>query len=144
MSELDEFVEQPLPEYKPAVYVLYFSLPNSAVRIPFYVGQTDSIPSRIGDYLRANFNAPTDFKVGEAIKLLRERGCDVFIRFKYTEYRRPAEKDLINKLGADYHLLNKLNGYRYETADKQEQRIKISDFVEKMLAVASASVVSES
>ena len=39
---------------------------------------------RFGDYVAAKFTASTDFKVGEAVRQLRDHGCKVFIRYKRT------------------------------------------------------------
>jgi hypothetical protein len=46
------------------VYVFFVA--TETEEIPFYVGETDRFQGRMDDYVRAQFAAPTDFKVGEA------------------------------------------------------------------------------
>jgi hypothetical protein len=60
-----------LVEFSPAVgpgfvYVLLW-VSGDDEEIPFYVGETQSIWGCLNDYYWAQFQAPTDFRVGEAI-----------------------------------------------------------------------------
>lgn len=62
--------------------------------VPFYVGQTRrSIGGRIGDYASAQIKAKTDFKVGEAVKILRglKPGLKVKVKFKNAS-KEPKER----------------------------------------------------
>jgi hypothetical protein len=86
---------------------------------PFYVGQSDRSVGRFGDYLSAQFSAPTDFKVGQAIKTLTQKKLKVIVKYRYTNNRRIEEAEFIKILDP---ILNKVPGYDYKK--KQEIRKK--------------------
>ena len=74
-ADFSEFAQLPFPEHADVVYVLCFKPQGSGDFTPFYVGEsTTRVGGRIGDYVAANFTALADFKVGKAVKRLRERG----------------------------------------------------------------------
>ena len=102
---------------------------------PIYIGESTRSIGRLGDYVKPNFTAPTDFKVGEAIKHIRDTGYEVKFFYKYTNnnQRTIEEKRLINKIGAKFRLLNYLEGYDYRIALKSEERKKIQDFTDNLL-----------
>lgn len=105
--------------------------------LPFYVGQSARNTGRLGDYISAHFKASTDFKVGEAIKYFQIRGYEVLVKFKKSENGKKDEKEWYPKLkGKNFLLLNDLEGYNYKTADRNEERQKIRDFVDKIISNA--------
>ncbi|MGD0970952.1 MAG: hypothetical protein ABSA04_06050 [Desulfobaccales bacterium] len=68
----EEFLTIEFPQNINVVYIIY--LTNQGVHIPFYVGETGRFLVRVSDYMSANFKAQTDFKVGEAIRYIQEKG----------------------------------------------------------------------
>ena len=55
---------------------------NGSEEVPFYVGQTGRLWGRLDDYYWAMFSAPTDFRVGEAIRYLSARGYRITVKYK--------------------------------------------------------------
>ncbi|MBX6421240.1 MAG: hypothetical protein IRZ06_09575 [Nevskia sp.] len=89
---------------------------------------------RFGDYQAANFKAATDFKVGEAVRHLRRRGCEVAIFYKASADRLGEERDLLAQARQEHiPLLNGLPGYDYQTADEDEELQRVRDFVNKVI-----------
>ena len=92
--------------------------------IPFYVGETSrNVAGRIGDYLSAQFNAPTDFKVGMAIRYFRSKDCQIKVCFveasKERKERRVKESEWkIKAAKMCPRLLNDYPSHKYE-ADLQ-------------------------
>lgn len=124
------FAELSFPENGDIVYVLCLRQPDTKDWIPFYVGESSRHVGRFGDYVSANLSASTDFKVGQAVKHLRERGCEVMIRYKSTSSRRDDEKSLIQLFEAKgLQLLNSLGGYKYSEADPDQEKAKVREFV---------------
>ena len=128
---IDEFVDItpfPLETRSGVVYVLFWELGEE--RKPFYVGRTTRFLGRMEDYDSAEFSAQTDFKVGEAIKFLKEiMGLSVVVGSRRSDNVKADEQALINSLhAAGVPLLNTLRGYRYKTADAEEQRLKVHEF----------------
>lgn len=124
-----DFTDIEFPKHKEIVYILYFRENNSSKEIPLYVGESSRGIGRFGDYISANFSAPTDFKVGESIRYLRSLGFDVRIRFKESSSRKNEEKTVINELQKKSRLLNELEGFNYSGANKNDERARIRDFV---------------
>jgi hypothetical protein len=79
------------------------------------------------DYCTAQFDACTDFRVGEAIRYLREKkGCRISLRYKASGNPRKDEYDLIRELHVSGpRLLNGLVAYDYRTTDPAAERLFI-------------------
>jgi hypothetical protein len=120
------------------VYV-FFWVSEDGTLIPFYVGETDVLPARVGDYCRAGFSASTDFKVGEAAKYLN----DVKQRRIVLKYKRSSDKkderckeedaiaDKLRSEGA--RLLNDFRGYKYATTSEDKERDAIWRFCDMLI-----------
>lgn len=113
-----------------AVYVIFFV--KGDIEKPLYIGETDSMYDRIGDYWTAHPKANTDFTVGEAIKCLRdENGYEIRIRYKTLigKSARKKEERAIRKhfLSEGYRLLNNW-GYDYKKDNKTEEKELIRKF----------------
>src|SRR3990172_2147914 len=80
--DFDAFEEMEFPPYSDMVYIFFYVRGEDTERVPFYVGESSRHVGRFGDYVSAKFSAPTDFKVGEAVKYLRKRGLRVVIKFR--------------------------------------------------------------
>lgn len=129
----DHFVDMEFPANREIVYVLNLHIPGDTRLTPFYVGESSRHVGRIGDYVSANFTASTDFKVGEAVKFLRQRGLEVLVRFWECTDRKLEEKRVINILRASHLLLNDFKGYRRDNPDAETQRREICNFMEKLV-----------
>ncbi|WP_263359655.1 hypothetical protein [Acidicapsa ligni] len=105
------------------------------MRIPLYVGQTRRLLGRVGDYHSAQFYAPTDFCVGEAIKYLRgEKQCRIDFLYRSSESHRKDEKVLIRELLlAGCTLLNVLSSFDYKSAEKSDERLLVHRFFDMAL-----------
>jgi len=128
----DNFVEIPFPANGDIVYIIGIKRGNRFH--PFYIGQSSRNIGRFGDYLKANFSAPTDFKVGEAIKYFFKKRCEVVIKYRESQNRTEDENALIKKYkesGAS--LLNVLQGYDYRRDDESKEREKVQEFVDNFL-----------
>ncbi len=97
-------------------------------RIPFYVGESEKIIARLGDYARASFRAPTDFKVGRTARLLGKRNYDILVEIEWTLDRKTRELELIER-HSDQPLLNRVQGYDYKTMSKDEYMAVLEKFV---------------
>ena len=108
------------------VYVFFVA--TETEEIPFYVGETDRFQGRMDDYVRAQFAAPTDFKVGEAVRYLRDaKNYRVIVKYKVTANRSTEEARIIQGLHSEgKRLLNDLPDYEYRTGSKEERAEKIS------------------
>lgn len=115
------------------VYVLCWSA--SGGDVPFYVGQTDRLRERMSDYQNAQFAASTDFRVGEAIRYLRDqRSLRIVVRYKKSKDPGKDEYTLIRDLQLfGLRLLNSLPSYDYVKADEEERRTA-QRFCEMLLA----------
>lgn len=128
----DEFV---FPTQRDIVYVFCFRSAAMAEPVPFYVGESSRHVGRFGGYLAANFSASTDFKVGRAVEILQRLGCEVVVRYKAVTDRRDEERSLIafyEKAGLS--LLNRLKGYRYQSAQEPQEVAKVGAFIAQLLA----------
>ena len=102
--------------------------------IPFYVGQTQSIWGRLNDYYWADFQASTDFRVGEAVKYLGIQNLRVVARYKLSADRQEEERAIIRDLHAEgRRLLNDCRSYDYRTATEAEERIKVQTFIDGLI-----------
>jgi hypothetical protein len=106
------------------VYVIFWAI-GSGPEVPFYVGMTEqSLRNRMWDYCTAQFGAPADFWVGEAIKYLRDQKlCRITIRYRATTQPRKDEEDLIRELQVSGpRLLNGLRRHRWQTDERETER----------------------
>jgi len=131
--DFSAFKEIEFPKHSDIVYVFYYVHSVGKEPIPFYVGESSRHFGRFGDYISANFSASTDFKVGEAVKYLRERGFLVVVKFQESLSRRKHEKQILDELGMTFHLLNELRGFRYRTANITDERQVIHNFIDKII-----------
>lgn len=83
--------------------------------------------------MSGQFSAATDFKVGEAIEYIKQKGYGVTVFYNASDEIEKEEKRLIYELGMRFKLLNDLRGYNYLTAREDEERKKIQDFVDQIL-----------
>lgn len=116
------------------VYVLIFS--KDGIDKPFYVGQTKRFLGRMDDYFWADFQAATDFKVGEAIRYFCTPPINgkVFAKYKASAQPRDEETLLIAELkGRGLTLLNSVEGYDYRTADKQNRTAALHSVCEAII-----------
>ena len=73
---------------------------------------------RLCEYLRAQFDPPTDFIVGEAVKYIRQKGYEVLFKFKISDDMRKDEDEWISTCKREqYLLLNRWGGYNCKTAN---------------------------
>jgi hypothetical protein len=108
--------------------------------IPFYVGETHSVRNRLDDYCWADFQASTDFKVGEAVKYLCEKGFRVVVKIKASLNRLQEQNEIIARLRQEgIKLLNDCPGYKYETADEANERVRVHQFVDSLLSTAAGA-----
>lgn len=128
-----EFEQFRFPTHSDIVYVLCYAAQDGDSPVPFYVGESSRHIGRAGDYLSAKFTASTDFKVGEAIRHLRDLGYSVTFMYKKSSSRKADEKSLLKKLkGTGFLLLNDMRGYKYGSANAKNERENIRRFVERM------------
>lgn len=135
-SDFPYVIEFPM-QRRGVVYVFFCAINDAEV--PFYVGETYRFAERMGDYFRAQFAAPTDFKVGEAVRRLTSTE-DARVTVGYRECRDPedrkhAEAELINSLRKKgVKLLNDITGYDYRTADQDAEQHRVNDFCDELIA----------
>jgi len=123
-----DFAEMEFPRHKEIVYILYFS-DESGPKVPFYVGESSRGIGRFGDYISAKFSAPTDFKVGEAVRYLRGQGFKVLIKYKEYEDRKGEERKIISILRGKSRLLNELTGFNYKASNEEAERERLHSFL---------------
>ncbi len=88
---------------------------------------------RFGDYISGKFSASTNFKVGEAVKYLRDNVYRVVIRFDEVDNRKVEEKRILQNLRGTFRLLNDLKGYDYNKSNERDERQNIQQFVDQIL-----------
>jgi hypothetical protein len=115
------------PDVPGFVYV-WFRIKGSE-EIPFYVGQTGRLWGRLDDYYWAMLSAPTDFRVGEAIRFLSARGYRIAVKYKSSADPREEEAKIIAAL-RDHGLMNH---HRWRKADEPEQRKQVQEFFSSLL-----------
>jgi hypothetical protein len=76
----DEYETEGFVAERPANYVVGFL--RGADFVPFYVGETGHMTCRAANYVRAAFAAPTDFRVGMAVKSLRAKGFRILLKHR--------------------------------------------------------------
>ena len=105
---------------------------------PFYVGQTRRLAARMEDYGAGSFYAPTDFRVCEAARYLRdEKKCQILVRYKPSAHPREDERALIRQLQLEgIRLLNEFVGYAYRTANRRQETRYLRRFCDILFALA--------
>ena len=75
------------PPIKPntAKFVYVLCWVGESEDVPFYVGQTTRIWGRLDDYYWAMLSAPTDFRVGEAVRYLSAKGYRVVVKINRVQ-----------------------------------------------------------
>jgi hypothetical protein len=132
MKSFEEYQTISFPSDRDIVYII--GIEEKARFIPIYVGESSRNIGRFGDYISAQFTAPTDFKVGVAIKYLMKKGHKVVIKYRNSSDRRKDQDDVIREIKtAGFRLLNDLQGYDYTTANRDEETRKIEDFIEGII-----------
>jgi hypothetical protein len=102
--------------------------------IPFYVGQTQSIWGRLNDYYWADFQASTDFRVGEAVKYLSRQNLRVIAKYKVSADRHKEERAIIDLLHAEKRrLLNDCRSYDYRKATEAVEKAKVQEFIDALI-----------
>jgi hypothetical protein len=129
---LDDWYILDFPENTSLIYVIF--IVKEKEEKPLYVGETDRLYGRIWDYMSAQFGAPTDFKVGEAIKYFRGKGYKIIIKYKFSNNRKKDENTIIKSFQSQgFRILNDLKGYKYREANESEERNRIQKFCDKMM-----------
>lgn len=115
------------------VYILYWV--SGEKHVPFYAGQTQAIWGRLNDYYWADFQAPTDFRVGEAVKYLHAKGLRIMVKYKVSDDRWKEERSTIREFRAQgVHLLNDLPSYDYRTSKEDVERSRIQGDIDKLIS----------
>ncbi len=129
----------------PDRYVYVFCWIRDGVESPFYVGQTKRLPGRMNDYRLAQFAACTDFRVGEAVRYLRDnKKCRIVVRFKASAEMRKDECGLIRELQlSGVRLMNEFSGYDYRRANETEERAAVQRFCDLMVSKSKCWAVGE-
>jgi len=131
---MENYKEIPFPEEGNIVYVILYRTPTNPDSTPLYVGESTRNIGRFGDYIKANFRAQTDFKVGRVVRLLRNAGCEVIVRYATSQHRKVDERALIAKYRAKgIHLLNDLPGYNYKSGNEGDEERRLLDFVKLLI-----------
>jgi hypothetical protein len=114
------------------VYVLCWL--TGGEEIPFYVGQTQSIWGRLNDYYWADFQASTDFRVGEAVRYLNGQDLRVVAKYKVSADRHKEERAIIDLLHAEKRrLLNDCPSYDYRTGTKATEKSRVQKFIDALI-----------
>ncbi len=124
---------------EPGTHVYALIIEVGTQTFPLYVGQTGRLLGRIGDYQTAQFAAPTDFRVGEAIKYLTlDKGCTVDFLYRPSTSHLKDEKLLIRELLlSGYTLLNFLGAFDYKGANAADERRVVHRFCDMALRQAN-------
>jgi hypothetical protein len=102
----------------------------------FYVGETKSIWRRLHEYYDPDVQAPTDFKVGEAIKHLSSKGFRIVVKYKPSTDRVRMQDETIAALKSEgTRLLNDCPGYKWDIPQEKHEgeRLKIQAFIDALL-----------
>ena len=132
---LDGFSVVDFPPRNDSGFVYVLCWVAMGEEVPFYVGQTQSIWGRLNDYYWADFQASTDFRVGEAVKYLSTQNLLVVARYRLSADRQREETATIISLHAEgRRLLNDCQGFDYRTATKAEETTKVRRFIDGLIA----------
>jgi hypothetical protein len=126
---------------QPGSHVYVFVVEMGNLFFPLYVGQTNRLFGRFGDYQYASFQAPTDFRVGEACKFLRSQGATVHLFFRDFTLPLHDERLLMRELVlAGFPLLNSLRAFDRLVANTADELQVLRRFCE--MAVRQARLVA--
>ena len=118
------------------VYAVTFTAPGGSRKV-FYVGETGRLCDRVWDHIQAYFAAATDYKVGEGIRYLREKGYHVKFWYRAShetgKVRRADERKLVSAFGGRSALLNGIKGYDYKTANRVQERDCVRAFIDSLI-----------
>lgn len=128
MMDYSNFKSFPFPEINDIIYVI--GVLNETEFHEFYVGRSSRNIGRFGDYISSKFSASTDFKVGQAIQHLINRGFKVEFKYRNTLDPNSDEKELIMALNP---ILNKIKGYNYNDTDDKAERSKIACIMDEWI-----------
>ena len=127
---LKDFESFNFPLFSDIIYIV--GIQGEVNFIPIYIGESTRYLGRMGDYISAQFNTPTDFKVGEAVKYIQSKGFPVGVKFKATKNRREDEIKYLNDIRTlGFKLLNDLSSFDYRTSNSDAEREKVQRFVQK-------------
>jgi hypothetical protein len=126
------------------VYVFFYVPSEGEIPIPFYVGETNMLPARIGDHFRAGFKDSTSFRVGEAARYLKERnnGCRVRVKYRRSSdseaLRKKDEGEIKARLRSHKApILNSLRGWSYLCGKTEEEcRTAVRAFCDQLISRA--------
>jgi len=124
------------PPETPGGYVYVFCWIRDGDESAFYVGQTKRLAGRMNDYYLAQFAACTDFRVGEAVRYLRDsKKCRIVVRYRVSTEMRKDEYGLIRELHlSGVRLMNDFSSYDYRTADETEERAAVQRFCDVIIS----------
>jgi hypothetical protein len=127
----------PINRETPGFVYVWFLISESG-EVPFYVGRTTRIWGRLDDYYWAMFSAPTDFRVGEAIRHLGRSGYRVIVKYKASADPAKEEAEIIKDLrGSGRILLNQ--GLDCAKADKSKQLVEVQKFIDRLLLIGRST-----
>jgi hypothetical protein len=94
------------------------------------------------DYCLAQFQASTDFRVGEAVSYLRgTKGYQIVLRYRASAEPAKDEYHLIRKLQlSGFRLLNDLLGYNYRTAQETDERAAVQQFCDVLTSPPATQI----
>lgn len=128
----------PHPPKISAIYIYFFIRQNK--EIPLYVGESGRFRERFGEYLVANHTTSTDFKVGESIYYLQEKGYKIIVKYKPTDAnnRKIEQNDFIRDYQREnIKLLNDLKNIiitkSYQREEREKEREKIRQFIDNYI-----------
>jgi hypothetical protein len=136
VTPFDDYETQEFVAEHPANYLVGFVRDSDFV--PFYVGETGHLTCRNADYVRAAFAAPTDFKVGTAIRSLRIKGFKILLKHRIgstdpIERKEAQDREIAKLKSLGYTLLNDLRGYSYRSSTKAKEEEKVENFLTSLL-----------
>ena len=123
-----DFTSVAFPQDEEIVYVLCFKRQGETVEKPFYVGESRRGARRFGDYITAQFAAPTDFKVGVVVQTLQSEGAEVIVKYQRSVNRRSDEARLIQEARKYHPLLNDQRNYDHKINTPVERNIQMERF----------------
>jgi|SRR5579863_1047911 len=126
------------------VYVFFYVPSEGEIPVPFYVGETNMLPARIGDHFRAGFKDPTSFRVGEAARYLKEKnnGCRIRVKYRRSSdsgaLRRKDEAEIKAHLCSDKVPILTLRGWSYSCGKTEDEcGAAVRDFCDELISRAA-------
>ena len=128
------FTSITFPRDDDVVYVLCLRRLGSSEEVPFYVGESRRGTRRLGDYITAQFAAPTDFKVGVVVKTLQDAGAEVTVKYKLSADRKAEEARIIKQVASEHALLNHVSSFNYKTDNREEHLARFQSLAIALLS----------